>query len=138
MRNGIAEPWAHGYLPPRDLGENTALSGTVTWIGTLLGFTPEAAAVSGDAQIAVDLSLMTGVATFTGLEEWAGAPGAPGNGTMWATGELSYSIVAKGKTFRETGGDDGTLTGIFTGAAHEGAAGTLEREDFTAAFGASR
>ena len=40
--------------------------------------------------------------------------------------------------FRETGGDDGLLTGIFTGANHEGAAGTLERDDLTAAFGAAR
>ena len=43
-------------------------------------------------------------------------------------------IVAR----RETGGDAGRLTGLFTRAAHEGAAGTLERSDLTAVLGASR
>ena len=104
----------------------------------MLGFTPEAAAVSGDAQIAVDLATLAGITTFTGLEQWAGAPGDPGDGTVWSSGELLYTIAVSGNTFRETGGDDGTLTGIFTGQSHEGAAGTLERSDLTAAFGASR
>ena len=41
-------------------------------------------------------------------------------------------------SFAETGGDDGSLTGIFVGRSHEGATGTLERDDLTAAFGAER
>ena len=138
LRNGYAEPWAYGHMPRTDLVRNGALSGTVEWIGTMLGFTPEVQAVSGDAQIAVDLSTLVGATTFTGLEEWASAPGAPGDGTTWGRGELGYAIMVSGNTFRETGGDDGRLTGIFTGQSHEGAAGTLERQDLTAAFGATR
>ena len=42
LRNGIAEPWAHGYLPETDLADNRALAGTVTWSGALLGLTPAA------------------------------------------------------------------------------------------------
>ena len=57
---------------------------------------------------------------------------------MWDDGDLSYVIAVRGNTFRETGGDEGRLTGVFVGAAHEGAAGTLERDDLTAAFGAAR
>ena len=138
LRNGIAQPWAHGHMPELDLSANTALSGTVEWTGALLGFTPEAIAVSSDAQIAVDLATLAGATTFTGLEQWAGAPGAPGDGATWGDGDLSYAIAVAGNTFRETGGDAGRLTGVFTGARHEGAAGTLERSDLIAAFGASR
>ncbi len=43
-----------------------------------------------------------------------------------------------GNTFRQTSGDAGRLTGVFVGRDHEGATGTLERTDLTAAFGASR
>ena len=73
-------------------------------------------------------------------ESWAArtAPGATGTGTQWLDGDLGYTISVRGNTFRETGGDTGTLTGIFVGRSHEGAAGTLERADLTAAFGASR
>ena len=145
MRNGYAEPWAHGYLPGEyccsfGLANNPALSGTVEWTGTMLGFTPEALAVSGGARIGVELATLTGSADFTSLEAWAAgaAPGAAGTGTTWLDGDLGYMIMVSGNTFRETGGDDGTLTGIFTGRQHEGAAGTLERQDLTAAFGGSR
>ena len=56
----------------------------------------------------------------------------------WGDGDLAYRISVRGNTFRETGGDAGRVTGIFTGRSHEGAAGTLERSDLTAAFGATR
>ena len=145
MRNGYAEAWAHGFHPGEyccdfGLARNAALSGTVTWNGALLGLTPEAAAVAGDATVSVNMSSMTGRADFTSLETWAAntAPGAAGTGTRWLDGDLGYTISVRGNTFRRTGGDAGTLTGIFTGRQHEGAAGTLERSDLTGAFGASR
>ena len=138
FRNGYAEPWANGYTPDNDLAHNAALSGTVSWEGALVGFTPAAAAVAGDAEIGVNLGTLTGRADFTELEEWAGTPRAAGTGTTWLDGDLGYTIAVMGNTFRETGGDAGRLTGIFTGRSHEGVAGTLERSDLTAAFGASR
>ncbi|MDE0002612.1 MAG: hypothetical protein OXQ29_07945 [Rhodospirillaceae bacterium] len=140
LRNGYAETWAHGYIPNMALSDNPALSGSARWTGTLLGLTPDAAAVAGDAAIGVDLASMTGRADFTGLETWDAnaVPGAAGTGATWLDGDLGYSIAVRGNTFRETGGDAGRLTGIFTGRAHEGAAGTLERRDLTAAFGAAR
>ena len=106
----------------------------------LLGFTPTARPVVGDAMISVNLGALTGRADFTDLESWvAGSvPDDAGTGVTWGDGDLGYSIAVRGNTFRQTGGDDGTLTGIFNGANHEGAAGTLERSDITAAFGASR
>ena len=139
LRNGYAEPWVSGAEPRTTLSGNSTLTGTVTWAGALLGFSAERP-VAGDASIAVRLGTLTGAADFTALESWAAgsAPGAAGTGAVWLDGDLGYSIAVAGNTFRETGGDAGRLTGIFTGAAHEGAAGTLERSDLTAAFGASR
>ena len=52
---------------------------------------------------------------------------------MWGRGELGYEIAVEGSMFREVAGDDGMLVGIFTGTNHEGAAGTLERDDLTSA-----
>ena len=105
----------------------------------MLGFS-ERRPVAGDARIAVNVAVLTGTADFTALESWVAgtALGEIGTGETWLDGDLGYSIAVSGNTFRETGGDTGTLTGIFTGRQHEGAAGTLERSDLTAAFGASR
>ena len=140
MRNGYAEPWAHGYLPDSDLADNPALTGTATWTGALLGFTPDAAPVAGDAALSVDLDTLDGRADFTNLESWATgqAPGETGSGMTWHDGDLGYSIAVSGNTFKQTGGDDGILTGAFFGESHEGMGGTLERDDLTAAFGGKR
>ena len=142
FRNGYAEPWAYGLHAPDTLSENQALGGSATWTGHLVGFTPAAEPVTGEAVLTVDIAALTGTAAFTGLEQWAArqAPGDAGEGAMWGDGDLNYSIAVRGQTFRETTAseDAGRLTGAFTGPAHEGAAGTLERTDLTAAFGASR
>ena len=143
LRNGYAEPWAHGLNPGEfccdyDLADNPDLSGSATWIGELFGFAPDAAIIAGDAAISVNLTSMTGRANFTDLETWGAGAAPSGGGSQWLDGDLEYAISVRGNTFRETGGDAGRLTGIFTGQSHEGAAGTLERSDLTAAFGASR
>ena len=140
LRNGYAEPWAYGYLPRQDLANNRKLTGSAAWNGALLGFTPDAEPVAGNARIGVNLGTLEGRADFTALESWAArsAPGTAGTGSIWGDGTLAYSIAVRGNTFKQTGGDEGFLTGIFTGQNHQGAAGTLERSDLTAAFGASR
>ena len=135
LRNGYSEPWAYGHLPASDLADNRTLSGSATWTGDLLGLTPNGHSVWGDAEIGVQLATLTGRADFTDIvisrsehRAWS----------QWLDGDLSYTIAVRGNTFRETGGDDGRLTGVFTGRRHEGAGGTLERSDLTAAFAASR
>lgn len=139
LRNRYVEPWAYGDLPAVDLVNNRSLSGRATWLGTLLGFGPDEI-VSGNASIFVELATLTGRADFTNLEAWTEPPvqRAAGTGTQWLDGDLGYAIAVRGNTFRETSGDAGRLTGIFVGHSHEGAAGTLERDDLVAAFGASR
>ena len=133
-RNGYAEPWAYGTAPATDLAANRQLSGSAAWNGALVGFTPAARRVAGNAGIAVNLASLDGTAAFTELAT------IEGNGltAQWGDGDLRYTIAVRGNTFRETGGDDGRLTGIFAGRSHEAAGGTLERTDLTAAFGAVR
>ena len=140
FRNGLASPWAFGPMPDTHLADNRALSGSATWNGALLGFTPEAHTVAGAARIGVNLASLAGRADFTGLESFGvrANPGVPGTGRQWLDGDLGYTIAVQGNTFQETGGDAGTLSGHFTGRGHEGTVGTLERRDLSAAFGAER
>ena len=140
LRNGLVQPWATGPSPDTALADNTALSEDVTWSGRLLGLTPNAETVAGAAALSVNLAAMTGMAQFTALEHWAAdaPPGAPGTGTMWHDGGLSYTIEVRGNTFVQTGGDAGTVTGAFFGPAHEGMGGVLERDDLSAGFGGNR
>ena len=165
LRNGYAEPWAYGRPAfvrevrqvevtdvdgtsriepnladwPTDLADNSNLTGAVTWTGHLLGFSGTAP-VAGAATIGVDMGTLNGTADFTGLEAWAtGQPvGDIGTGATWGDGDLGYLIAIRGNAFKQTGGDTGILTGIFTGNNHKGAGGTLERHDLTAAFGVTR
>ncbi len=134
MRNRYAEPWAYGTAPASNLASNRQLSGAAAWTGVLVGFTPEAERVAGNAGIAVNLASMDGTATFTDLATIEDS----GLTAQWKDGDLRYTIVVQGNTLRETGGDAGRLTGIFAGRSHEAVGGTLERVDLTAAFGAVR
>ncbi len=140
LRNGLAQPWAFGPMPGTDLADNHMLSGTVTWSGRLLAFTPIVEVVGGAADLAVDLGTLDGQLDFTNLEYWGAnaAPGQIGTGTIWSDGDLGYTISVRGNTFVQTGGDEGIVTGAFFGAAHEAMGGALERTDLTASFGGTR
>ena len=140
VRNGLPQPWAYGRMPDSDLAENRGLSGTATWSGRLLGFTPALQAVGAAAHLSVDLSTLAGQLDFTALEHWPAnaAPGPVGSGTRWRDGDLGYGLVILGNTFTQTGGDAGTVTGAFFGRAHDAVGGVLERDDLTAAFGGTR
>ena len=132
FRNNLARPWAIGLEPSIQLAENPDISGNVSWNGVMAGYTPEGNRVHGDAEFSIDLGVLTGSAHFNHLWEYRNA------WLVWGDGDLRYAIAVRGNTFRETGGDDGILTGHFVGRQHEGAVGVLEREDLSAAFGAER
>ena len=138
-RNGMARPWAVG-TPPYHTFAESGLSGTATYNGELVGFTPTMDAVQGDSAINVNLATMTGNATFTALEYWSAGttPGAHGGGALWNDGNLHYTLSLNGNYLRSTGGDEGYVSGRFIGAHHQGAVGILERPDLTGAFGAVR
>ena len=139
-RNGLTQPWALGPIPTTNLNDNEALTGTATWDGHLLGFTPAVETVAGSARLNVDLVTLDGALAFTDLEWWAAgaAPGDVGTGQKWGDGSLAYRLDVRGNTFIQTGGDAGLVTGAFFGESHEAMGGTLERDDLTAAFGGKR
>ncbi len=140
VHNGLIRPWMdsnrlHDSIP---LSDNQSLSGTVTWDGGLVGVTPDQAYVQGLTSIDVDMGTLTGTASFTNLEFWNDMPQAVGTGTQWNTGSLEYDLSVSSMFLRSTGGDAGTVNGVFYGPDHNTVGGTLERADLTAAFGAAR
>ena len=139
-RNGFVSPWANGPTPSAYLAGNAAPSGSARWSGRLLGLTPNAEAVGGAAGLTVRLETLDGDLDFTGLESWSpnASPGAVGTGMRWQSGRLHYDIGVRGNTFVQTGGDAGTVTGVFFGRSHEGMGGVLERPDLSAGFGGKR
>ena len=137
--NGILMPWTRGTEPDSALVNNPNIQGTASWTGGLLGYTPELQPVGGNAEISIDLNTMNGSANFTELQMWSAGtkPGKLGTGRAWSTGKLVYDITVGGNYFYSTSGADGTVNGQFYGSNHEGVAGSLERRDLTAAFGAT-
>ena len=140
LRNGLARPWASGPAPLAALENNSALFGTVSWNGALLGMTPSSETVAGQARLAVELATLDGQLDFTGLERWGvkAPPGNTGTGATWGDGDLGYSVEVQGNAFYRTGGDEGEVAGAFFGAAHEAMGGVLERSDLIAGFGGTR
>ena len=138
LRNGLAQPWAALPRPGIDLADNDALTGSATWTGRLLGLTPTADSVAAAAGLTIDLASLRGTLDFTEMESWAGAPGLAGSGATWRTGDLNYTISVRGNLFGRTGGDEGRITGAFSGASHEGMGGTLTRDDLAAGFAGRR
>ena len=140
LRNDLARPWASGPAPLSNLADSAELSETVDWSGRLLGLTSEAESVAGAAELRVELASLSGTMHFSQLEHWAAneIPGAAGTGTTWRDGNLRYQIEVLGNTFRQTGGDAGTVTGAFFGRAHEGMGGVVKHGELSAGFGGSR
>ena len=136
-RNGLVRPWAAALDPSPPL---TPLLGSASWSGRLLGLTPASEAVSGDADMTLDFGQFRGRLAFTSMETWPARqpPGEIGTGRTWGDGDLRYGIEATGNVFRSTGGDEGTVTGMFFGQNHENVGGTLRRPDLAAGFGAER
>ena len=138
--NGLLQPWASGPRPETNLADNQALTGSASWAGRLLGFTSDSESLAGAADLTINLGTLRGQIDFTGLEHWGvnAAPGSIGSGQMWDDGDLMYSVVVRGNTFNQTGGDAGEVTGAFFGPAHEGMGGVVERSDMSAGFGGTR
>lgn len=130
--NGVLVPWTEGPVSPHYGG---ALKGSATWSGGLAGLTPGLDPVEGDAAIILTFGAVRhdGAAAFTALEYGE-------TGEVWGDGDLHYTLAGAGNTFHSTAGgpDAGDVNGRLYGFRHDGAAGTLERHDLTAAFGATK
>ena len=135
-RNGLIQPWAQGP----STSENLSGMGSASWAGRLLGFTSKSGSLAGATNLTINLSTLRGQIDFTGLEHWGvnATPGAIGSGQIWGDGDLRYSVIVRGNTFRQTGGDAGEVTGAFFGPNHEGMGGVVERSDMSAGFGGTR
>ena len=127
---GFGQEWTGTH--PRELG------GSASWRGGLVGYTPRRRFVEGTSALNYDFGADR--LAFTSMERWpARQPlGEIGTGRVWGDGDLHYGIEASGSAFRSTGGDDGTVTGLFFGQNHENVGGTLRRSDLAAGFGAER
>ena len=145
--NGHAMPNVDGPEPLTWIWDNPQLTGSASWSGALVGFTPAEKPVFGFTDMTLNLASLEGAVDFTGLEQWSKgqAPGGPGTGRTWGDGDLHYSVQVNrhyGDAFGnyEPGDDDdyGVLDGGFFGPDHEAVAGILDRDDLTAAFGAER
>lgn len=136
--NGLPQPWARGDLPDSDLGDNAALSGTVTWSGKLLAF-------SGPSPVAGDVALEV---SLDGLDEaqdlkfrdlfFINRFESQGDDRWFPSRNLDYEVsISEGVLFG-TSTEDSHITGAFLGAEHEGMAGTIKRTDLAGAFGGTR
>ena len=139
--NGLPSPWVRGVMPNTTLADNSELSGSATWVGYLLGFSGPSA-ISGDAELEVQLSTLTDVNNEQDLrfrdiyfinqreedEPW------------FSTRNIDYKVNVTGNWFRnvlDDGYEQGFVQGAFLGAEHEHMGGTVKRTDMVAAFGGS-
>ena len=138
--NGLLQPWASGPRPATNLADDQALSESVSWTGRLLGFTSNSESLAGATNLTINLAALRGQIDFTNLEHWGvnATPGPVGSGQTWNDGDLGYSVIVRGNTFYQTGGDAGEVTGAFFGTGHEGMGGVVERSDMSAGFGGTR
>ena len=140
---GDADPWASnmGHTALSLFADNPTLSGTVTWRGRLIGFTPADEVVGGAALLGIEMESLTGNLEFTGMESWAAGrpPGDVGSGVTWGDGDLTYGVTVISNGFLQDGtGDEGVVTGMFAGRSHEYMTGVLERDVLAAGFGGKR
>ena len=136
LRNGLARPWASGPGPLANADDEPGRSGSVTWSGRLLGFTPRGEVVGGAAELTLRLGRSDGTLILSALESWpAGQPPAVTTGAPWGEGALTYPVVVRGNSFVATADDAGEITGTLFGAYHAGMGGVVERNGLTAGFG---
>jgi len=110
-----------------------ALSGRASYRGTLVGYAPDGSALHGDADLGIDFGRGTGEARFHRITDW--------EGSWWNRSGYRYGLSLYGHYFDSSGDPqdrDGIpdVTGAFYGFEAETAAGTLQRPEITAAFGA--
>ena len=124
-------PWVDaGFMP---LPHDDALSGTASWTGTLVGkATGVGRNVHGVAELGVDFdNNFGGWASFHTIKDWAG--------TMWNRSGWRYDLYVNDYYF-DSNDPDGVpdVVGAFYGADAKVAAGTLQRPEIVAAFGARK
>ena len=137
LENDEITAYATGVKPLTDFADSPATQslGTAHYYGVLVGLTHnEKQPVGADVNMGFDLSAADITGTFE-LEALSTIE-RDGSGKTLLGGTLQHDIAVTGNTFTTTGGDLGTVTGIFAGEGHEAAAGTFQHPAFTGAFSA--
>ena len=123
-------PWVDaGHIAAPRLDE---LSGRASYSGTLVGYAADEP-VHGDADLSINFNRGTGEARFHRIADW--------DGNWWNRNGYRYDLSLYGHYF-DSASDwqnrDGIpdVVGAFYGFEAETAAGTLQRSEITAAFGA--
>ena len=121
-------PWVDGgfmSVPPE-----STLSGTASWSGALVGVADGTTAVTGAADLQFEFGDNSGSAEFHSIRDFEGVMQ---NRTGW-----HYDLYVNG-TYFDSDDEDGIpdVVGAFYGFDAEVAAGTLQRPEITAAFGAT-
>ena len=128
---------AFGITPGSGLTENTALTGTATWNGSLIGVDlgqDMLPPVFGDAELQVALSSLAGTARFNNLNVFV-----ENRTASFRAPSLEYVINVTGNSFSDAGGH---VNGSFYGPSHEEMAGVLDDRNpsvnLLAGFGGNR
>ena len=132
----ITPPWAYGVKPLTDFADNPGIQslGTAYYDGILVGLTTSTKQPMGaDVEITFNIG-----PDITGTFELDHLSTIEKDGSLkeFLGGTLQHDIAVKGNSFTTTGGDSGTVTGIFAGERHEAAAGTFQHSAFTGVFSA--
>lgn len=130
--NGLAViPWVEGgYMGPPNPSD---LKGRGSYEGKLVGkIAVSRKNVYGTAELGFDFIRRDGDVSFHTIRHW--------DGTMWNRQGYRYGLHITDHYFRSsiTDGNTPDVVGAFYGYDGEAAAGTLQRSDLTAAFGASK
>ena len=124
-------PWVDaGYLS----SPQVELKGRATWTGSLVGKTAALGGnVSGEAELSMNFNTLDGRADFHTIRNF--------DGTMWNRRGWRYDLFMVGDAPYFFSDDDDHIpdvVGAFYGWDAEVAAGTLQRPEITAAFGAEQ
>ena len=142
--NGLPQPWARGTTPRMFLADNARLSGTATWAGNFVGY-------SGPSPLVGGVELQVRLATLTDPDNeqdlrfrdiyFLNRFESNAEDSWFATRNIDYRVNVYRNQFanvRGEGYEEGWVTGVFLGPAHEHMGGTLKRTDMVGAFGGSR
>ena len=145
--NGLPQPWARGTIPDTSL-EDSGLTGTATWEGTLVGFSGPSP-IAGSAELQVNMRTLPVNGSEHDLRfrdifyvsRFENQDLSAESSRWFSTRNIDYRVNFDGALFHNVRGDgyeDGWVQGSTMGSRHEHMAGTVKRTDMIGAFGGSR
>ena len=142
--NGLPQPWVRGATPDMDLADNRRLRGSATWAGNFVGYSGPSPLV-GDVELQVRLSTLSDPDNEQDLRfrdiYYLNRFESDADDHWFPTRNIDYTVNVYNNQFanvRGEGYEEGWVTGVFLGSAHEHMGGTLRRTDMVGAFGGSR